>query len=614
MWVANYMGLANIQGNKTTYYNEANGLPSNSLRKIFESTKGDIWLASRASGLIRFDPSGKHEVFDKNKGLLSNYVMAIDEDVAGNLIIGTNAGGLSILTSSGTIENYKIHQDDDGTIIFSLKAIGSKSAWLCTNLGLYLFRQGTIVNIPLEGLKTQKFFDFIDDERGNYWLTSGSGVIQLKRMDVEEFITGKRKDVPYLLLGEGDGMESEECTGATTSYLEKSTGHLWIPTFEGVAIIKPELKVQNNKIPRVVITGMQVDNNLITPIKNNLIIQPGNFRYLFDVTSLSFLAPSKVQFKYRLEGIEGKWNGPTRERRIEYTNLPFGTYTLQVIGSNNDGIWNMEGDQLSFQVEPYFFETIWFRIILGSLILCSLYALYRWRVKDIRRTNKELTKMNRELDRFVYSASHDLRGPLTSIMGVVDIATLDKNGGNHSEHLTMIRSSADKLDHFINGLINYTQNKNDEISKEKFHLATLISEIISELELLAKDQNISIEQLVSQEVIIKSDRDRLKIIIKNLLHNAIIFSKGKTNQPKIQIYCQNENEIIIKDNGVGISPKARDKIFEMFFRGSDLSKGSGLGLYIAREAGDKIQAKIEVSSQLEIGSEFKIILPFKALD
>jgi signal transduction histidine kinase/sugar lactone lactonase YvrE len=606
IWVWNYMGLARIAQKTVTYYHEGNGLPANSIRKMFKSTDGTYWLATRAGGLIKFNPNGQHEVLDKNKGMLTNYILSLAEDSQGNLLMGTNAGGLSILTPSGVLENYNINGNDSGTIIFSVRPDG-ENIWLSTNLGLYLFRNGTFTLCGFDGLKTQKFFDLIYDQTDSYWLTSSIGVIKLLKRDVDAFIAKEIATIPYIVFGEEDGMESQECTGATAAMYDHSSGSIWVPTYEGVAIIKPAQKILNDKKPRVLITGMQVDNNLINPVENDLVIQPGNFRYLFDVTALSFLAPSKVQFKYRLEGIEDEWNGPTNKRRIEYTNLPYGTYTLHVIASNNDGVWNMEGDTLSFKVKPFYFETMWFRWGLVILLVGSLYALYRWRVRDIRKTNKALTKMNAELDRFVYSASHDLRGPLTTIMGVLDMAIAQNKDSGHDGYFRMIKTNTDKMDHFINELINYAKNKNDVVMQQPIKLALLVNDVIAELAPFSQQRGVRIENQIAEGFQITTDEQRLRVIIRNLLHNAIAFSKDNSQDSLVLVRAavkDGATQISVKDKGVGISHKIKDKIFDMFYRGNDQSQGSGLGLYVVRDTTEKLNAIVEVKSKPEEGSEF----------
>lgn len=611
MWVSNYMGLALISKKGVRYFNESNGLPANSIRKMFKASDGTFWLATRAGGLIKFDMNGKHEVIDKNKGLLTNYILSLAEDRKGNILMGTNAGGLSVLTPTGVLENYNINGNDSGTIIFSVRTDGD-AVWLSTNLGLYYFKDGKFTVCRFDGLKTQKFFDLVDDTRDSYWLTSSIGAIKVLKSDLNAFLKNELTSIPYVIFGEEDGMESQECTGATSAMFDQETGHIWVPTYEGVAILKPAQKITNTKKPRVLITGMQVDNNLINPVKNDLVIQPGNFRYLFDVTALSFLAPSKVQFKYRLEGIEKDWNGPTTDRRIEYTNLPYGSYTLQVVASNNDGIWNMTGDRLTFTVKPFYFETLWFRWGLVILIFGILYALYRWRVWDIRKTNKALTKMNAELDRFVYSASHDLRGPLTTIMGVLDMALAQNKDAGNDQYFRMIKVSTDKMDHFINELINYAKNKNDAVLQESVALAPLVTSVMEELEPFSRLRGVKIENQVDPGFQINSDEVRLKVIIRNLLHNAIAFSKENKADSLVVVQATVKDgltQISVKDKGVGISHKIKDKIFDMFYRGNDLSQGSGLGLYVVRDTTEKLNAVIEVKSEPEEGSEF--IVTFK---
>ncbi|WP_422359498.1 two-component regulator propeller domain-containing protein [Reichenbachiella sp.] len=615
IWIANYRGLVRINGGQQTYINESSGLPNHNLRVIFKDSKGNIWLGSRNGGLIKYDPAGDHIVYDKSTygGLLTNYVLSIDEDQEGNLLIGTNAGGLSVLSPTGEMKNYSIKNDDSGTLIFNIMVDKENNIWLITNIGLFRFKDGKSEKVTFHpALKMEKFFDMVSDESGTFWLSSPIGVIRVRQSDLQSFISGSKPHVSYEHFGEDDGMESQECTGATPSFFDKKTGKIWIPTFEGVAIIDPSQKIKNQRIPKVYITRVQVDNSSVFPIENGVKIKPGTFRYLFDITSLSFLVPSKVEFMYKLDGIDEQWNGPTKNRRIEYTNLPYGDYTLQVKGSNNDGIWNETGSQLSFTVLPFFFETLWFRLGLIFLFIGLFFGFYKWRVHDIKKTNKVLRKMNTELDHFVYSASHDLRGPLTSTMGIVNLALDEKNPEQQSEYFRLIKQCTDKMNHFINGLINYSKNKNDKIEYREFELKTMIDSIWDGLKERITSNGISLEYDFSSNQKILSDETRLKVILRNLLHNAVVFSDSRKPNPMVKVIMRQNNqhiELSVVDNGLGIPKNVLDNIFDMFFRANDHSVGSGLGLYVVKETSQKLNATINVESEEGKGSSFKITLP-----
>ncbi|WP_456461799.1 sensor histidine kinase [Reichenbachiella sp.] len=615
MWVANYRGLVKIKEGQHTYINEKTGLPNHKLRVIFKDSKGIIWLGSRNGGLIKYDPAGEHVVYDKSTygGLPTNYVLSIEEDQMGNILIGTNAGGLSILSPQGEMKNYSIKNDDSGTLIFNIMVDDRNNIWLITNIGLYRFKNGKSKKIIFHPtLKMEKFFDMVSDESGTFWLSSPIGVIRVKQTELQDFIDGSKHYVSYEYFGEDDGMESQECTGATPSFFDKKTGKIWVPTFEGVAIIDPSQKVVNQRIPKVYITRVQVDNSSVFPIKNGVKIKPGTFRYLFDITSLSFLVPSKVEFMYKLEGIDQQWNGPTRNRRIEYTNLPYGEYTLQVKGSNNDGIWNESGAQLSFTVLPFFFETLWFRWGLILFIIGLFFGFYKWRIHDIKKTNKALRKMNTELDHFVYSASHDLRGPLTSTMGIVNLALDEKNPQQRNEYFGLIKQCTDKMNHFINELIDYSKNKNDKIEYREFELKNMIDSIWDGLKERTASNGVVLKYDFSSDQKIISDETRLKVILRNLIHNAVVFSDNQKPNPMVKVIMRQNSrniELSVADNGLGIPKKALDNIFDMFFRANDHSVGSGLGLYVVKETSRKLNATIKVESEEWKGSSFKLTLP-----
>jgi signal transduction histidine kinase len=331
-----------------------------------------------------------------------------------------------------------------------------------------------------------------------------------------------------------------------------------------------------------------------------------------DVTALSYLAPSKVKFRYRLEGIDESWSEPTLNRKIEYTNLPYGDYELKVIASNNDGIWSEKGTSLSFSVLPFIFETIQFKIGMVLIFILLFRLFYVWRVRDIKKTNKVLKKMNAELDKFVYSASHDLRGPLTSTMGLVNLGLVEKSAEKKNGYFELIQKCTYKMDHFINELINYSKNKNDKIELSELSISVIIEEVLQDLSEKGLTERVDIEINIDGEDSFIADETRVKVILRNLLHNALVFSDPGKPAAKVVIDARWENKemcFTVSDNGIGMSTNVLDKIFNMFFRANAMSKGSGLGLYISKEVANKLKAVLFVSSVEGEGSEFTLKLP-----
>ena len=265
-------------------------------------------------------------------------------------------------------------------------------------------------------------------------------------------------------------------------------------------------------------------------------------------------------------------------------------------------------------------ENYLFNIFLGNLMLYVFAALTGRIISDLRIVenklnvqNQELDQANKELDRFVYSVSHDLSAPLKSIKGLVMISQLDNLPSNKEYYLVKIKQSVSSLEFFIKEILDYSRNKRVTITKEKFNLNELCIEIIENLKYMENYQSIEFNLDGIADAFITTDRLRLKIILTNLFSNAIKFQKqSNVGISTAKVYFKKsaiKQQIYVEDNGDGIDPQYQAKIFDMFFRARSDSNGSGLGLYIAKEAADKINGKLLVTSELGKGTTFIIELP-----
>jgi len=229
--------------------------------------------------------------------------------------------------------------------------------------------------------------------------------------------------------------------------------------------------------------------------------------------------------------------------------------------------------------------------------------------------NQELKTANYELDRFVYSTSHDLRAPLNSMLGLIEIAKDDTNEDITREHLIMLKRSAKKMDGFICDILDYSRNARMEVAMEEINFKELITDITENLKFIG-DNNRAIEFIteISGETSIYSDKNRLITILGNLISNAIRYQNAQIANPYVRIQIQispAETRIVIEDNGIGMSEEVHSKIFDMFYRVSHESVGSGLGLYIVKEAVNKLSGEIKVQSEIGKGTTFLIKIPNK---
>ncbi len=224
---------------------------------------------------------------------------------------------------------------------------------------------------------------------------------------------------------------------------------------------------------------------------------------------------------------------------------------------------------------------------------------------------KDIKKVNTELDQFVYSVSHDLRAPLSSILGLVNISKKESDKQLLRECIARIGTSTEKLDEFIKDILDYSRNSRTEIDATPFSIETLVNELIDNIKLL-RNPNIKLELSSNEKPTYIGDRRRISIILNNIISNSCKYADpAKANSfVKIDIKSNKDGCIInIKDNGIGISSTVLDNVFDMFYRGTETSDGSGLGLYIVKESISKLNGQIELTSEEGAGTNIAIQIP-----
>jgi PAS domain S-box-containing protein len=231
--------------------------------------------------------------------------------------------------------------------------------------------------------------------------------------------------------------------------------------------------------------------------------------------------------------------------------------------------------------------------------------------EQLKNQNEELTTINSELDRFVYSASHDLRAPLLSVKGLLNMMKLDGEKENTGMYLNLIEKSINKLDRFITDVVHHSRNSRMEILPKEIDFAALINDSIESLKYMDDAEKVGSIINIDEQIKFFSDDSRLRIIFNNIISNAVNYrDKEKDSFVKIDVKVKEDKAILtFTDNGIGIPPKFLEKIFVMFFRASADSKGSGLGLYIVKSVLDKLSGTISVESEVGVGTIIKVEIP-----
>lgn len=270
-------------------------------------------------------------------------------------------------------------------------------------------------------------------------------------------------------------------------------------------------------------------------------------------------------------------------------------------------MYDSNGDEVNFDgvITNYLQDDV-----VGGIVL-NLHN-----ISDRKATEKKLIKANFELDSFVYKASHDLRAPLLSVLGLINLANSSKPEEAHT-YLELMRTSIFKLDQFIHDLTQFSRSDRLEIKKEVIDFEGMIDEVIGNLQFMNPSDDIRFIRNITVAHGFTSDPMRLKVIFNNLISNCIKYYDDKKESPFIQIDIKAEQNICkirVADNGIGIEDAYLDRIFEMFYRATELSEGSGLGLYILKNAIGKVGGEISVASRFGEGTEFFLHIPDLSLN
>ncbi|UXP31461.1 ATP-binding protein [Reichenbachiella agarivorans] len=613
IWLATYGGIVQIKDGIEMRYSIETGMPANNFRTVFKDSKGFFWFGSRSGGLVKFKDGEIVKHYANNEGLESNFVLSVTESKHGEIYVGTHSGGLTIIDTLGVSHTYHLKADDSGVLFFNVELREDGTALIASTVGLVYFDGQQLSQIKLQkDERSRTYFDILQDDLNSIWVTSNKGVLKIKKSNLEDYLNSKVAYLSYVVFDENFGMNDEECTGATRA-IKLKNGVLLIPTLGGVCRIDPSKLSTDMKMPRVKIRHVFADQvSLDLSSDERIEIESGVNRVAFQFSTLSYLSPERNLQRYKLEGFDKDWSEPSHAGEIEYTNLPPGNFVFRVMGSTDGYLWNEEGDEVSFKVLPEFYETLWFYLLLVLAAVTLFLGIYKWRMNFIHKQNIELRKVNAELDRFVYSASHEMRSPLSSILGLVQIARSDTDT-DVSFYLTHIEKSVMRLDSFIKDIIDYSRNARLGIQSQTVKLHPLIGEIIEGISYTDNFALIRCEIDVPEDLALNTDMGRLKIVLSNLITNAFKHhAPTDVEDPFVQITMfktERGVSIRIADNGPGIDKKYQRDIYKMFYRATTKTEGSGLGLYMVDEIVTKLYGQLKLDSEPEHGSIFTVHLP-----
>ncbi len=440
------------------------------VKAILADKAGRIWIGSKR-GLYVAD-SGSSTDFNLYKGFGRHDVRALSEDRFGGLWAGTEDGTLFHITGD-TIAAFHPLDSKASQAIWSLLADDDGTIWAGTfRGGLLRFRDGKFTRFSInEGLPDNIICQILPDGAGNLWLGSHQGIFRVAKSALNDFARGQVKSVSGTVFGRSDGLPSLECSGGyQPAAWRGQDGRLWFTTLKGAVSVKPDEIRPNLLPPPVVIEEILIDGKgldataqaqqrtLPTAAGSDrdsefLVVPPGKHQFEFRYTGLSLVSSDRVQFRYRLEGADAHWIDAGTRRSAQYNLLPAGLYRFRVVACNSDRTWNEAGSTLTLKIQPYFYETLWFRVLAG-LVAVGLVAGAVWysATRRLHRKMEHLARqqaVERERARIAKDIHDDLGANLTLIAVLGDLAKQEKTVERIEKMASTARQAVKSLDEIV---------------------------------------------------------------------------------------------------------------------------------------------------------------------
>ena len=537
LWVGTRGGLYRLEGDKLIRYDTKDGLTHTKINALCPSRKECLWIGTE-SGITRW-VNHRLEALVVNGATFHDIVFSLYEDAEGVLWIGTKGEGLKRL----------------------------KGGQLCSYT-------------TQEGLLNDVIYGILEDARQNLWLSSSKGIFRVRKADLDEVASGRAKALTPVCYGKTDGiLSSSQFTDAIQPAASKDTlGRLWFRTIQGVTVTDPERIIRNEVVPPVWIEEVVADDQTIqagarprrtSPGEPNelaitrclgpgpLEIPPGRGDLEIRYTELSFRAPEKSRFKYRLHGVDVDWVDAGTRRFAHYANIAPGHYLFQVIACNNDGVWNETGATVALAWQPHFWQTLWFRALCGLAAAGAAGAVARYLIrKRLQRKFEQYEQQQalaRERARIARDIHDDLGARLTQITLLSELSSGDQRGelGANARKIALAsREMAESLDEIVWA-----------VNPEHDTLPGVIEYLSQSADEFLEETTIRLRLNTPREIppckISAQMRHQLFLAFREALNNAVKHAGASEIQIDVAV-TEGRLQVTIADNGAGFEPRPNE--------------------------------------------------------
>jgi signal transduction histidine kinase/ligand-binding sensor domain-containing protein len=566
-WIGTASGLIRYEGGALKWFGEKDGLKVPDVRCIVQDSEGTVWFGMLGGGLGRLK-NDKLEQFLKSDGLSSDYVQCLHPGADGALWIGSYGSGLDRL------------------------------------------KNGHLAKITTaEGLPNNFICAIEDDGHGNFWISSHGGIFRASEKKLADCADGRIPFVNCLAYGKGDGLPSLECSGGLQPAACKlADGQICFPTSKGLVIVNPDEAKINHLPPPVVIEDIVAGGHVLAQNpdeKSPLKIPPGLQRFEFHFTGLSFVAPEKMQFQYRLEGWDKDWLDAANNKHVaEYSYIPPGDYTFHVRACNSDGVWNQTGASITFIVLPHFWQKWWFRMLTViaavALVTGIVLSITRRRMRRKIEVIHRQQAIERERTRIAKDIHDHLGANLTRISLLSQSAHGElENSIQAAAQLERIYNTSRELTRSMDEIVWAVNPQHDTLDSLASYLGNFAQEYLVSINIRCR---LDVPLHLPHWPITAETRHNVFLAFKEALHNFVKHSGA--NEVSISLATDDAGfHLAVRDNGKGFDPATVSS-----------RPGRGNGLKNMRQRLEKIGGGCEIQSAPGAGTEIKFFVAVPAAD
>ena len=681
IWVGTYLGGLNRfvrKDERFVHYehqpDNPHSLSNNDVRHIMEDKQNRLWVSTNGGGVSVLNVKRtdfehiRRDIANPDSSLALDWVRQILQDKNDIIWIGTYSGLSRFDTRTKTITNFLNSADPhslSSDAILALHLDMYNQLWVGTDRGLNLFnyQRNDFERFSTDqGLPSDVINGILEDAHGNLWLSTNNGV---SRFTPPAAMMAQNENM-FRNYNVSDGLQGNAFIDG--SCFSDQNGILYMGGTNGLTYFYPDSIHDNPYFPNVVITDFQLFNQSVTIGSDNpnqfdmkksiiqtdtLLLHYTDDVFSFEFAALHYVAPQNNQYAYQMVGFNQNWVHCKADKRfVTYTNLDPGHYAFKVKAANNDGVWNPETKSLVIIIEPPFWQTWWFRIVMMCLLLSLIMALHLMRVrrlkahrkqlqdevaartaelrakkdeleksnrllkKEVRehqKTEVKLAESNQELEQFAYVASHDLQEPLRMVSSYLSLLVRrnqDNLDQDSKEFIEFAVDGAKRMQVMIQDLLTYSRVRTKGKPFEACACNELMEHVLRSLKVAIEESNAKIEY--DDLPVIQSDVVQFERLLQNLVGNAIKYRGEKT--PEVYVSAKKEGAewiFCVADNGIGISPEYHDRVFGIFQRlhGRDTYSGTGIGLAVCKRIVERHNGKIWIESEEGIGSRFYFSIP-----